>query len=111
MPYTNITNKHYDSGDYPASLPGSEGHDRLSMRKRRKLPKRDEKGRYLGIGFATYTEQSAHGTKVFAAWGLPLVLGFDQAHVKLTPDGALEVKAGIHTIGQGLGDNACSGRP
>ena len=59
-------------------------------------------GRYLGIGFATYTEQSAHGTKVFAAWGLPLVPGYDQAHVKLTPDGALEVKAGIHTIGQGL---------
>jgi carbon-monoxide dehydrogenase large subunit len=31
-----------------------------------------------------------------------LVPGYDQAHVKLTPDGALEVKAGIHTIGQGL---------
>lgn len=63
---------------------------------------RDANGRYLGVGFATYTEQSAHGTKVFAQWGLPLVPGFDQAHVKLTPDGALEVRAGIHTIGQGL---------
>ena len=28
--------------------------------------------------------------------------GYDQAHVKLTPDGALEVEAGIPTIGQGL---------
>ncbi|HEX5325989.1 MAG TPA: molybdopterin cofactor-binding domain-containing protein, partial [Acetobacteraceae bacterium] len=64
--------------------------------------RRDAEGRYLGVGFATYTEQTAHGTKVFAAWGTPLVPGFDQAHVKLTPDGALEVKAGIHTIGQGL---------
>ena len=54
------------------------------------------------MGFATYTEQTAHGTKVFAAWGLPLVPGYDQAFVKLTPDGALEVKAGIPAIGQGL---------
>ncbi len=48
------------------------------------------------------SSRAAHGTKVFASWGLPLVPGFDQAHVKLTPDGTLEVKAGIHTIGQGL---------
>ncbi len=47
-------------------------------------------------------EQTAHGTKVFAAWGLPLVPGYDQAFVKLTPDGALEVKAGVPAIGQGL---------
>jgi len=100
MPYTNITNKHYDSGDYPASL--LEVKRMIDFDLRRTLPPRDKKGRYLGIGFATYTEQSAHGTKVFAAWGLPLVPGFDQAHVKLTPDGALEVRAGIHTIGQGL---------
>jgi carbon-monoxide dehydrogenase large subunit len=100
MPYTNITNKHYDSGDYPDVLIAAK--DMIGLEAFRKGPARDEKGRYLGIGFASFTEQSAHGTKVFASWGLPLVPGFDQAHVKLTPDGALEVKAGIHTIGQGL---------
>jgi aerobic carbon-monoxide dehydrogenase large subunit len=100
MPYTNITNKHYDSGDYPAALIAAK--DMIGLEAFRSGPRRDEKGRYLGVGFASYTEQSAHGTKVFAAWGLPLVPGFDQAHVKLTPDGALEIKAGIHTIGQGL---------
>jgi len=100
MPYTNITNKHYDTGDYPAALVGVK--DMIGLEAHRAGPRRDAQGRYLGIGFAAYTEQTAHGTKVFAAWGLPLVPGFDQAHVKLTPDGALEVKAGIHTIGQGL---------
>jgi carbon-monoxide dehydrogenase large subunit len=100
MPYTNITKKHYDSGDYPEALVAAK--DMIGLEAFRRGPKRDEKGRYLGIGFASFTEQSAHGTKVFASWGLPLVPGFDQAHVKLTPDGALEVKAGIHTIGQGL---------
>ena len=100
MPYTNITNKHYDSGDYPAALVGVR--EMIGLDAHSAPPRRDAAGRYLGIGFAAYTEQTAHGTKVFAAWGLPLVPGFDQAHVKLTPDGALEVKAGIHTIGQGL---------
>jgi aerobic carbon-monoxide dehydrogenase large subunit len=100
MPYTNITKKFYDSGDYPASL--LEVKRMIDFDRIRSEPRRDARGRYLGVGFATYTEQSAHGTKVFAQWGLPLVPGFDQAHVKLTPDGALEVKAGIHTIGQGL---------
>jgi aerobic carbon-monoxide dehydrogenase large subunit len=100
MPYVNVTNKHYDSGDYPVSL--AQVREMIGLDGFRAGPRRDGRGRYLGIGFATYTEQSAHGTKVFAAWGLPLVPGYDQAHVKLTPDGALEVKAGIHTIGQGL---------
>ncbi|WP_431282847.1 xanthine dehydrogenase family protein molybdopterin-binding subunit [Humitalea sp. 24SJ18S-53] len=100
MPYVNITNKHFDTGDYPASL--AQARDMVGLDAFRAGSRRDEKGRYIGIGFATYTEQSAHGTKVFAAWGLPLVPGFDQASVKLTPDGALEVRAGIHTIGQGL---------
>ena len=100
MPYTNITKKLYDSGDYPEALVAAK--DMIGLEAFRAGPKRDDRGRYLGIGFASFTEQSAHGTKVFASWGLPLVPGFDQAHVKLTPDGALEVKAGIHTIGQGL---------
>ena len=100
MPYVNITNKHYDTGDYPASL--ATVREMIGLDEFRAAPRRDECGRYLGIGFATYAEQSAHGTKVFAAWGLPLVPGYDQAHVKLTPDGALEVEAGIPTIGQGL---------
>jgi carbon-monoxide dehydrogenase large subunit len=100
MPYVNITGKRYDSGDYPASLLTAK--DMIGLAAHRAGPRRDAEGRYIGVGFATYTEQTAHGTKVFAAWGLPLVPGYDQAHVKLAPDGALEVKAGANTIGQGL---------
>lgn len=101
MPYTNVTGKHYDSGDYPESLRAVQ--DLIGFRAVRERQLRPEPdGRLVGVGFATYTEQSAHGTKVFAAWGLPLVPGFEQATVKLTPDGGLEVRAGIQTIGQGL---------
>lgn len=101
MPYTNVTNKHYDSGDYVASLRTAQEMIALDkVRMRQKTPEPD--GTLIGVGFATYTEQSAHGTKVFAAWGLPLVPGFEQATLKLTPDGGLEIRAGIVTIGQGL---------
>lgn len=100
MPYVNVTGKCYDSGDYLASLLTAK--EMIGLDAHRAAPARDAQGRYLGVGFAPYTEQTAHGTRVFAAWGLPLVPGYDQAFVKLGPDGALEVKAGIPTIGQGL---------
>ena len=73
MPYVNITGKRYDSGDYPASLLTAK--NMIGLAAHRAGPQRDGEGRYIGVGFATYTEQTAHGTKVFAAWGLPLVPG------------------------------------
>ena len=59
-------------------------------------------GRLIGVGFATYCEQSAHGTSVFAAWGMPIIPGYDQATVRVTPDGGLEVRVGVHSHGQGM---------
>ncbi|MBZ0216410.1 MAG: molybdopterin-dependent oxidoreductase, partial [Fimbriimonadaceae bacterium] len=59
-------------------------------------------GRLVGVGFSTFTEQTAHGTSVFAAWGLPLVPGYEQAMVKLTPSGTLEIRSGNKSFGQGL---------
>jgi carbon-monoxide dehydrogenase large subunit len=101
MPYNNITNKHYDSGDYPNSL-------RMAMEKigldaiRRRQKKSEPDGRLIGVGFAPYTEQSAHGTDVFVKWGLPLVPGFEQATVRFTHDGGLEIRVGVQSHGQGM---------
>ncbi len=101
MPYNNITNKHYDSGDYPKSLRmAMEAIDFAGIRARQRRGEAD--GRRIGIGFSTYTEQSAHGTKVFASWGIPIVPGYEQATVRLTPDGGLEIRVGTQSIGQGL---------
>ena len=41
-----------------------------AVRARQKRGEAD--GRLIGVGVATYTEQTAHGTSVFAAWGIPL---------------------------------------
>jgi aerobic carbon-monoxide dehydrogenase large subunit len=101
MPYNNVTRKHYDSGDYQASL--KLVREKLDLdRWRARQAKGEPDGRRIGIGFATYCEQSAHGTSVFSAWGLPIIPGYDQATVRITPDGGLELRAGVHSHGQGM---------
>lgn len=101
MPFTNVVKKHYDSGDFRASL--KQAVDRLDVEKwRRRQHAGEPDGRLVGVGFATFTEQSAHGTAVFASWGLPVVPGYDLATVRITPDGGVEVRAGIHSHGQGM---------
>jgi len=101
MPYDNVARKHYDSGDYQESLRlAREKIDLCAWRARQAHGEPD--GRRIGIGFATYCEQSAHGTSVFSAWGLPIIPGYDQATVRVTPDGGLEVRVGVHSHGQGM---------
>ena len=58
--------------------------------------------RYVGTGYAVFCEQAAHGTSVYAAWGVPMVPGHEQATARLTPDGGLELRVGVHSHGQGL---------
>jgi len=101
MPYDNVARKHYDTGDYQKAL--KLAHDKIDLNSWRARQKRGEPdGRRIGIGFASYCEQTAHGTSVFSAWGLPIVPGYDQATVRVTPDGGLEVRAGVHSHGQGM---------
>src|SRR5205823_13965141 len=56
----------------------------------------------VGLGLATYCEQAAHGTSVYYGWGIPMVPGYEQASARLTPDGGLELRVGVHSHGQGL---------
>jgi carbon-monoxide dehydrogenase large subunit len=101
MPYDNVARKHYDSGDYrKALLLAKDKIDLAAWRERQKRGEPD--GRLIGIGFASYCEQTAHGTSVFSGWGLPIVPGYDQAMVRVTPDGGLELRAGVHSHGQGM---------
>jgi len=108
MPYVNVANKHFDGGDYPASLRKVKemiqfDAVRARQRKARALSDaQDGRGKLIGVGFASYVEQSAHGTSVFAAWGTPVVPGFDSATVRLTPDGGAEIRVGVHSHGQGM---------
>jgi carbon-monoxide dehydrogenase large subunit len=46
-------------------------------------------------------EKGAHGTSVLAAWGRPIIPGYEQANVRLTADGNVEIRVGTHSHGQG----------
>jgi carbon-monoxide dehydrogenase large subunit len=101
MPFVNVTGKHFDSGDYPANL--RKAIDEIDLAGVRARQQRGESdGRRIGVGFSIYTEQSAHGTSVFAQWGTPIIPGFEQATVRITPDGGAEVRIGVHSHGQGM---------
>ena len=101
MPYDNVARKHYDSGDYRKAL--ILARDKIGFEAWRERQRRGEPdGRLIGIGFASYCEQTAHGTSVFSGWGLPIIPGYDQATVRVAADGGLEVRAGVHSHGQGM---------
>ncbi|MBI2225409.1 MAG: molybdopterin-dependent oxidoreductase, partial [Betaproteobacteria bacterium] len=101
MPFDNITKKHFDSGDYPEALRRAiAAIDLPAIRERQARGEAD--GRLIGVGMAIYCEQAAHGTSVYAGWGIPMVPGYEQASARITPDGGLELRVGVHSHGQSL---------
>lgn len=100
MPFTNITNKYFDSGDYPEALRRAiEAIDAEGVRREQHGQSGNKR---IGLGISVFCEQGAHGTSVYHGWGIPMVPGFEQATARLTPDGGLEVRVGVHSHGQGL---------
>jgi aerobic carbon-monoxide dehydrogenase large subunit len=101
MPFDNVTGKHFDSGDYPECLRRAVAAiDVEAIRRRQQVAGRD--GELIGLGISIFNEQAAVGTSVYAAWGIPMLPGYEQASARLTPDGGLELRVGVHSHGQGL---------
>jgi carbon-monoxide dehydrogenase large subunit len=101
MPYRSATNKIYDSGDYPQSV--RIAADMIGVTAVRQEQQRGRPdGRLIGVGLASYTEQTAHGTQEWVARGLPVIFGHESATARLMPDGDLVLEVGIQNHGQGL---------
>ncbi len=97
MPYDNVTDKHFDSGDYPQLLHMAvDAIDVSGVRARQQRGESD--GRLIGLGMAVFSEQTGHGA---TQDGKRRVL-YEQTFARITPDGRLEIRAGIQNIGQGL---------
>ena len=100
MPYVNITKKYFDSGNYPEALRRAVAAiDIDGVRERQKTQTGNTR---IGVGLSIFCEQGAHGTSVYHGWGIPMVPGFEQAAARLTPDGGLELRVGVHSHGQSL---------
>lgn len=101
MPYDNITGKHFDSGNYPEALRRAvSAIDLPAVRARQRRGEPD--GRLIGVGFTVFCEQGAHGTSVYAGWGIPMVPGAEQVQARFTPDGGLEIRIGGQSHGQSM---------
>ena len=100
MPFDNITNKHFDSGDYPQALCRVVAAIDVAAVRRRQAAQQGQVR--IGLGLCIFCEQGAHGTSVYAGWGIPMVPGYEQAMARLSPDGGLEIRVGIQSHGQGL---------
>jgi len=101
MPFVNVTNKYFDSGDYPQAVRRAiEALDWNGWREKQKKGLPD--GRRIGLGLSIYCEQAAHGTSVYYGWGIPMVPGHEQCQARLSPDGVLELRIGADSHGQGM---------
>ncbi len=101
MPYTSIAGMRYDSGDYPASVRlCAELLELPAIRARQQQGEAD--GRLIGVGFASFTEQTAHGAAEFASRGASIIPGFESCTARILPDGSLVLGVGIQSHGQGL---------
>jgi aerobic carbon-monoxide dehydrogenase large subunit len=100
FPYESITGLVYDSGSFHESLDkllAESGYEEIRRTQRRAR----SEGRFLGVGIACYTEQTAHTTTEFAKRGVPIIFGYDSATVRMDPSGAVNVRVSTHSHGQG----------
>jgi carbon-monoxide dehydrogenase large subunit len=99
-PYTQVTGLIYDSASLQASLrKAREAVGYEAFRAEQAQARAD--GRYLGIGFGTYIEQTAHATTEFVKRGVPIVFGYDTVTVAMDPSGKVVVDSSLHSHGQG----------
>jgi carbon-monoxide dehydrogenase large subunit len=100
MPFRNVVGKVFDSGDHPECVRRAvEAIGWSGVRARQESAEPD--GRLIGVGVSFFVEQGAHGTTVLAGWGRPIVPGYEQAQMRLTADGGVEIRVGTHSHGQG----------
>ena len=101
FPYTSATGLVFDDGSYkPTMEMAIEAIDLAGFRVRQKTAR--EQGRYLGIGFATFSERTGYGTPAFAARGMAISPGFETVHLTIDPSGFVEARIGSSPHGQGL---------
>ena len=100
FPYESITGLVYDSGSFVESLDKLLADSRYEELRRQQQAARAE-GRFLGLGIAMYTEQTAHTTTEFAKRGVPIIFGYDSAIVRMDPSGRVNVRVSTHSHGQG----------
>lgn len=101
MPYTSVARKVYDSGNYPEAVRRATrliDHDRWRLEQQMLDP---ASRRRIGIGYASFTEQTAHGCLEWASRGLAITIGKEGARLVMDASGSFTLSVGVKSQGQG----------
>ncbi len=101
FPYTSATGLVFDEGSYIETLNKAVAHVDLPAFRARQSAARSRR-RYLGIGFATFSERTGYGSPAFAARGMEITPGWETVEVIMDPSGRVEARIGASPHGQGL---------
>src|SRR5512144_2145563 len=101
FPYKSAMGLEYDEATYKETLEiAVKAIDVPAFRKRQAAAR--AKGRYLGLGFATFSERTGYGTPAFAARGMEVTPGWETVEMTMDPSGFVEARIGASPHGQGL---------
>ncbi len=101
FPYTSAMGLVYDEATYKETLEMAvKAIDVPAFRKRQEEARKQ--GRYLGIGFATFSERTGYGSPAFAARGMEITPGWETVILTVDPSGFVEARIGSSPHGQGL---------
>lgn len=101
FPYVSITGLTYDQASYVESLDRAVETIDLEGFRRDQEAARGQ-GRYLGIGFSSFSERTGYGTPAFAARSMDVTLGYETVELNMDPSGTIEARIGASPHGQGL---------
>jgi len=101
FPYTSATGLVFDEGSYLETLEKAAADAGLPAFRARQREART-RNRYLGIGFATFSERTGYGSPAFAARGMDITPGWETVEVVMDPSGLVEARIGASPHGQGL---------
>jgi carbon-monoxide dehydrogenase large subunit len=101
FPYTSATGLLFDEGSYAETLDIAAAQIDLPKFYARQREAR-ARGRFLGIGFATFSERTGYGSAAFAARGMDITPGGETVEIVMDPSGQVEARIGASPHGQGL---------
>jgi carbon-monoxide dehydrogenase large subunit len=101
FPYTSATGLVFDEASYIETMEAAIKVVDIPAFRARQTDARAQ-GRYLGLGFAAFSERTGYGTPAFAARGMEVTLGWETVQIVMDPSGLIEARIGASPHGQGL---------
>src|SRR5271166_3476476 len=101
FPYTTATGLVLDQASYVETMDAAVKATDVAAFRARQIEARAQ-GRYLGLGFATFSERTGYGTPAFAERGMEVTPGWETVEVSMDPSGSIEARIGASPHGQGL---------